>query len=91
MDGSKVSDFLQIMEKIAIGSRPHESGAPKAVLEVERGGKVFAADVFPELVKTNAASGDEMRMIGVSPAMTMKISGLFPDSPAMEAGAKPAT
>ena len=58
-------------------------------MEVERGGKVFAADVFPELVKTNAASGDEMRMIGVSPAMTMKISGLFPDSPAMEAGAKP--
>lgn len=89
VDGSKVSDFLQIMEKIAIGSGRTESGAPKAVLEVERGGKVFAADVFPELVKTNAASGDEMRMIGVSPAMTMKISGLFPDSPAMEAGAKP--
>lgn len=89
VDGSKVSDFLQIMEKIAIGSGRTESGAPKAVLEVERGGKVFAADVFPELVKTNASSGDEMRMIGVSPAMTMKISGLFPDSPAMEAGAKP--
>lgn len=89
VDGSKVSDFLQIMEKIAVGSGRTESGAPKAVLEVERGGKVFAADVFPELVKTNAASGDEMRMIGVSPAMTMKISGLFPDSPAMEAGAKP--
>lgn len=89
VDGAKVSDFLQIMEKIAIGSGRTEAGAPKAVLEIERGGKAFSVEVFPELVKTNAASGDEMRMIGVSPAMTMKISGLFPDSPAMEAGAKP--
>lgn len=88
IDGVQVSDFMQIIERIAIGSGRSESGSPKAVLEIERDGKIQTVDVFPVLVKTNQSSGDEIRMIGVSPAMSMKIGRLLEESPALKAGAK---
>lgn len=67
VDGSKVSDFMQIIEKIAIGSGRTANGSPKAVLEIQRGADIFPVEVFPELIKTNPSSGDEIRMIGISP------------------------
>ena len=89
VDGSKVSDFMQIIEKIAIGSGRTANGSPKAVLEIQRGADIFPVEVFPELIKTNPSSGDEIRMIGISPAMTMKIGTLMEGSPAKAGGAKP--
>ena len=89
VDGSKVSDFMQIIEKIAIGSGRTANGSPKAVLEIQRDADIFPVEVFPELIKTNPSSGDEIRMIGISPAMTMKIGTLMEGSPAKAGGAKP--
>ena len=91
VDGSKVSDFMQIIEKIAIGSGRTANGSPKAVLEIQRGADIFPVEVFPELIKTNPSSGDEIRMIGISPAMTYENRHSYGGSPAKAGGRNPAT
>ena len=69
VDGSKVSDFMQIIEKIAIGSGRTANGSPKAVLEIQRGADIFPVEVFPELIGlftalASAASALARRLCG---------------------------
>ncbi len=86
IDSVKVSDFSQIIERIAIGSGRTADGAPSAEIEILRNGRPQKITVLPELITTNTAAGDAIRMIGIYPAATMKIGKIMPDSPAARAG-----
>lgn len=68
IDGRKVGDFSQIVELVAIGSGRDADGKPSASLEIGRDGKILNVKINPILIKTNVSTGDEIRMIGVSPA-----------------------
>ena len=86
IDSVKVSDFSQVIERIAIGSGRTADGAPSAEIEILRDGRPQKITVLPELITTNTAAGDVIRMIGIYPAATMKIGKIMPDSPAARAG-----
>ncbi len=88
IDGSEVSNFSGIMEKIALGSGRDKDGNPLAKIKLERGGKTLEKDVYPVLVKTNVSTGDEIRMIGIAPKMDMLVGRVIPGSPAEAAGIK---
>lgn len=88
IDGVKVADFMQIIERIAIGSGRTDDGTPKAKIELIRDGKTINLDVFPELIKTNISAGDKIRMIGISPSMKMVVASIMENSPAMRGGIK---
>lgn len=86
IDGRTPSDFQQIIELVAIGSGRTADGKPLAKLEVERDGKILKLDVPARLIKTNPTTGDEIRMIGISPAMRMFVGKILENSPAKAAG-----
>lgn len=88
IDGGEVDNFMQIIERVAIGSGRDKNGKPSAAIKIERNGKIFDVNLSPVLVKTNTATGDRIRMIGVSPAMQMKVGKVMDNSPAEEAGIK---
>jgi len=88
IDGTNVDNFMQIIEHIAIGSGRDSQGNPSVNLKIERDGKIFETVVNPTLVKTNTATDDKIRMIGISPSMIMKVGSVMKDSPAQIAGIK---
>ncbi len=88
IDGTKVEDFSQIIELIAIGSGRDAEDNPQATLKILRDGKELELTINPILLKTNLSTGDEFRMIGVSPASEIKIAKLMENSPAQKAGIK---
>ena len=57
-------------------------GAGVPTIEIERDGKIMDFKLSPVLIKTNTATGDSIRMIGVSPAMQMKVGQVMKNSPA---------
>lgn len=89
IDGRSVKDFSQIIELIAIGAGRNAEGKPMAELEISRNGKIKDIKIYPVLIKTNLSTGDEIRMVGISPAMPMKVGKVMENSPAFEAGIKP--
>ncbi len=89
VDGANVGDFMQIIERIAIGSGRSPDGSPKAVLKVLRGNSEKIIELNPILIRTNVATGDEIRMIGAVPAMDMRIAKVMENSPAALAGLRP--
>ncbi|MDY5582911.1 MAG: site-2 protease family protein [Candidatus Merdousia sp.] len=88
IDGRKVGDFSQIVELVAIGSGRDADGKPAASIEIGRDGKILNVKINPILIKTNISTGDEIRMIGVSPAAPMTVGKIMPNSPAEKAGIK---
>jgi len=88
IDSHPVSDFMQIIERVAIGSGRNTDGSPKAEIRVERDGKIMNVALSPRLIRTNLSTGDEIRMIGVSPATTMRVGRVMNGSPAETAGLK---
>jgi len=86
IDGSSVKNFAEIAELVAVGSGRGRDGKPSAALKIERGGKILDITVSPELLKTNLATGDEIRAIGVSPAMEIRVGAAMKGSPAEAAG-----
>lgn len=88
IDGVKVDNFMQIIERIAIGSGRDKNGNPSADVKIERDGKIMDFKLSPVLIKTNTATGDSIRMIGVSPAMQMKVGQVMKNSPAEKSGVK---
>lgn len=88
IDGRKIKNFSEILEVVALGSGRDQKGVALAALEIERDGKVINLNVAPVLVSTNISTGDAIRMLGVSPAMKMKVGAIMKDSPAQKAGIK---
>lgn len=90
IDGKNVSNFEEIIEAIALGSGRDQNNAPLANIKVERDSKILDLKVSPALIRTNLNTGDAIRMIGVFPAMKMRVGSLISGSPAEKAGIKKA-
>lgn len=88
IDGSEVDDFQDVLSLVAMGEGRDAQGNPECLLEIQRNGERMAIAVKPELVEINAVSGDQMRMIGVSPAETLNIAQVMEGAPAEDAGLK---
>ncbi len=88
VDGKQTRSFSDVVERIALGSGRGEDGLPLAKLKISRGGKEMEVFVRPVLANTNVATGDAIRMIGVSPKQEMVVGTLMKDSPAEKAGLK---
>lgn len=89
VDGKNVDDFLQIIEGVAMGSGRSPNGLPKAVIKILRGKTEKILELNPVLIRTNVATGDEIRMIGAVPAATMRIAKIIDNSPASLAKLRP--
>lgn len=86
VDSVKPENFSNIAELVAMGTGRSEDGKPEVNLKIERGSEVFSVKVNPVLVKTNSKTGDEIRMIGIYPVTSMKVSAVMQGSPAEKAG-----
>lgn len=83
VDGNAVSNFNDIGTLVAIGAGRTDTGAPQVQLTVERDGQTLDIPVVP------AYSGpEEVRQIGVEPAVQPMIAGVMSDSAAEAAGLK---
>lgn len=88
VDFVKPENFSNIAELIAMGTGRSADGKPQVELKIERDGKVLDVSVNPVLVTTNSKTGDEIRMIGIYPVTSMKVSVVMENSPAQRAGIK---
>ncbi|MBR4596945.1 MAG: RIP metalloprotease RseP [Opitutales bacterium] len=86
VDSNRPDSFSGIAELVAMGTGRSKDGKPQVGIKIERGGKILNVEVNPVLVKTNPKTGDEIRMIGVYPASSMKVAALMQNSPAQKAG-----
>ncbi|MDR0534748.1 MAG: site-2 protease family protein [Puniceicoccales bacterium] len=71
VDGSKVSDFTQIINRILLGAGRDAQGNPSVTLRVRRDGKEMDITAHPEL---RNQTGDRARVIGISPAGQIVVS-----------------
>ncbi len=88
IDNKKVESFEDIIELIAMGAGRNKNGQPLTKIEVLRNGKSQSFEVPTKLIKTNISTGDEIRMIGIKPAMRMIVGEIMANSPAQKAGFK---
>lgn len=86
IDQVPVSRFAQVTELVALGGGVNADGEPQAIFTIERDGDVHEILVHPQLVTINSASGDQLRLVGISPAQEMRIGFVEPQSPAFHAG-----
>lgn len=86
VDGVKVSDFGKVFELVVMGSGRDAEGRPLVDIKLLRAGKTLDLKVSPALVKTNVQTGDAIRMIGVFPGSSMRVSALSRGFPAEAAG-----
>ena len=88
IDNAPVSNFIQVIEKIALGSGRNDKGQPQVKLTIERNGQKQDILANPELVENNPISGDSSRRIGISPANEIVIEAPHNNTPAATAGLK---
>ena len=88
IDGNIVNSFEEIIEQVAMGSGRNSKGEPLVKIDIQRDGENISFDVPAKLIQTNIATGDEIRMIGIQPAMRMIVGEIMKNSPAQKAGFK---
>lgn len=88
VDGSTINKFSDIQQILATGTGRSEDGKPQAIFTIERAGKIMNVNVPVALVQFNQASGDYLRMPGISGKQHMIIGAVMEDSPAYKAGLK---
>ena len=88
VDGRKVSKFTDILEYVMLGAGRTQDGKPSCVFTVLRDGKTFDVNVYPVLYSTNPQTVDSVRMVGLLPAMKLKVLQILKDSAAEKAGLK---
>ncbi len=88
VDGREVSKFTDILEYVMLGSGRTQDGRPSCIFTVERDGKVFDVAVNPVLYSTNPQTVDSVRMVGLLPAMKLKVVQVLKNSAADKAGLK---
>lgn len=88
IDGRSVKNFSDIVELVAIGSGRTKDGTPSAQFKIERDGKIIDVQVLPKLIRTNLSTGDEIRMVGITPAFPMQVGSVMKNSPAEKSGIK---
>lgn len=88
IDGNVVNSFEEIIEQVAMGSGRNSKGEPLVKIDIQRDGKTLSFDVPAKLIQTNISTGDEIRMIGIQPAMRMIVGEIMKNSPAQKSGFK---
>ena len=88
IDDQKVSNFSELIHTLITGSGRDDTGSPKAVFAIERDGRIFKLDVFPQLAEINPASGERLRLIDIRPAHSLIVKRIEDDSPASRSGLK---
>ncbi|MFI5356703.1 MAG: RIP metalloprotease RseP [Opitutales bacterium] len=84
IDGTKVNDWMDVLQAIVTGSGRGANDQPKAVFTIARAGQVRQVTVYPRL------SGDEkFRRVGIDSGYELKVLSVNPRSPAAQAGFKP--
>ena len=86
IDGVKVSNFSEMQHSIFTGSGRDSDGNPKAIFTIERNGEAEDIVVYPRLSEVNSVSRDRMRLVGISPAHSLRIRTIQEGSPADWAG-----
>lgn len=86
IDGNAVSNFKDILEGVATGSERTADGLPLVNFTVLREKERLKIPVVAQMVKLNKYSDQRFRMVGISPAQSMKIGAVSPYSPAEKLG-----
>ncbi|MDR0353633.1 MAG: RIP metalloprotease RseP [Opitutaceae bacterium] len=86
IDGKKVATLSDINDLVLTGAGRGKNGEPKAVLTLQRDGRVFDVDVYPVMVSIGI---DDLRSIGIEPKMQVLVAGVMDGSPAEKAGLQP--
>ncbi|MCP3676843.1 MAG: PDZ domain-containing protein, partial [Deltaproteobacteria bacterium] len=89
IDGSPVDNFVAINHAIITGSGRDPDGKPRVLITLERQGEILEIPVFPKLILANAASGDRLRRIGISPTHSLIVKEVKENSPAQTSGLQP--
>jgi regulator of sigma E protease len=83
IDGKKTASFSDINDLVLTGAGRGANGEPKAVLTLQRDGRVFDVEVYPVMVSFGI---DDLRSIGIEPKMQVIIAGVTAGAPAEKAG-----
>jgi len=81
VDGHRVSSFLEIAQFVALGGGRGEDRRPRVGITYERHGQSSVVQVFPQLV-----GPEQLRDIGVEPAVRVTVDTVQPGSVAGQAG-----
>ncbi len=84
IDGTPVSDWDDIHQGIALSTGQTDEGHREIEFIVDRDGKEVSLLVQPII-----SEGMKLRQVGLRPGFTVKVSALFPNSPAIKAGIEP--
>jgi regulator of sigma E protease len=84
VDGKTVTSFSEIGQLIALGGGRDEKNRPQVTITYERNGQRMP----PAVVQPALAGADEMREIGIEPALKVVIAEVLAGFPAEQAGAK---
>ena len=83
IDGSRVTEWQDVLYLIGLGSGMSADGERQAVFTVERDGKTLDVIVHPRL-----AGADRDRKVGIAPGYELIVQQVAPDSVAARAGFK---
>ena len=89
IDGTPVTSFVDIQEKILTGVGKDKEGDPEAKVLIERDGEKHTYYVHAAIGYFNNTSKETIRKIGIDPAEEIIIHSITKNSPAEEAGLKP--
>ena len=84
IDGSKVSNFDEILSNIFLGRERTEDGRRLCRIVVLRQGKQLDLTLYPRLV-----SDENIRIVGIEPADDLTVDSLIDGYPAKAAGVQP--
>lgn len=86
VDGNKVENFKDILEAVATGSERTVDGLPLVNFTILREKERLKVPVVAAMAKLNKYSNERFRVVGISPAQSMKVGSVSPHSPAEKAG-----
>ncbi len=89
IDGYSISNYKDLLSHLAAGTGRDAQSNPETVFKISRDGKISDVKIQPALVQVNKASGEHVRDIGIDPAYSLTVNGVFENSPAHKAGLKP--
>jgi regulator of sigma E protease len=85
VDGKSVASFSDIGQLIALGGGRDEKNRPQVTINYQRNGQTMP----PAIVRPELAGPEELREIGVEPALKVMVADLVAGMPAEQAGVKP--
>jgi len=84
IDGGKVRNWDEVVNAILTGTRRTDSGNPQSDFRIARDGQELEFTLYPVLDQY-----ESIRVIGITPANTLRVGAVFEHSPAEQAGIRP--